>query len=320
MPKVSIIIPVYGVEKYIERCARSLFGQSFDDIEFLFIDDCTPDKSMDTLRQVLDDYPERKPQVVVHRMEKNSGQAAVRTWGMQHATGDYVIHCDSDDWVEPDYCRALYETAEREIADVVICDYVTSDGQSVLKRTVCCSSTDKSQFINGMLFQSDPWSLCNKLFRRTACYRADLVFPSGNMGEDMLLVFQMVLNARTIGYVPQPLYNYFYNPASITKTPSASKMLDNFRQFKANTDILLEEMEKRGLKEEYSDGLLSLKWFVKKFMWNLTFDQSVRELWRTTYPELTSHLFKKELFTPKERIKYILTNVGLYPKRHYEKK
>lgn len=320
MPKVSIIIPVYGVEKYMERCARSLFGQSLDDIEFLFIDDCTPDKSMDVLRQVLDDYPERKPQVVVHRMAKNSGQAAVRTWGMQHATGDFVIHCDSDDWVEPDYCRALYETAERENADVVICDYVTTDGQSVLKRMVCCSSTDKKQFINGMLFQSDPWSLCNKLFRRTACYRADLVYPKGNMGEDMLLAFQMVLNARKIGYVPQPLYNYYYNSASITKMPSATKMLDNFRQFKANTDLLLNEMERRGLTEEYGEGLLSLKWFVKKFMWNLTFDNSVRGLWRATYPELTRHQFKRRLLTPKERIKYILTNVGLYPTRHYAQK
>ncbi len=100
MPKVSVIIPVYGVEKYIERCARSLFEQTLDDIEYLFIDDCTPDKSIEMLKQVLEDYPHRKPQVVIHRMEQNSGQAAVRKWGMQNAIGDYVIHCDSDDWVE----------------------------------------------------------------------------------------------------------------------------------------------------------------------------------------------------------------------------
>ena len=81
MPKVSVIIPVYGVEKYIERCARSLFEQTLDDIEYLFIDDCTPDKSVDILKHVLEEYPQRKSQVVIHRMEKNSGQAAVRKWG-----------------------------------------------------------------------------------------------------------------------------------------------------------------------------------------------------------------------------------------------
>lgn len=100
MPKVSIIIPVYGVEKYIERSARSLFEQTLDDIEYLFIDDCTPDKSVEILKRVLEEYPHRKSQVVIHRMEQNSGQAKVREWGMRNATGEYVIHCDSDDWVD----------------------------------------------------------------------------------------------------------------------------------------------------------------------------------------------------------------------------
>ena len=128
MPKVSVIVPVYGVEKYIDRCARSLFEQTLDDIEYLFIDDCTPDRSIDILQQVLDEYPQRKPQVVIHRMEKNSGQAAVRKWGMQNATGEYVIHCDSDDWVDTDMYRAMYEKAKEEEADVVVCDYFVHDG------------------------------------------------------------------------------------------------------------------------------------------------------------------------------------------------
>ena len=81
MPKVSVIVPVYGVEKYMERCARSLFEQTLDDIEYLFIDDCTPDRSIEILQQVLEEYPHRKPQVTIHRMEQNSGQAAVRKWG-----------------------------------------------------------------------------------------------------------------------------------------------------------------------------------------------------------------------------------------------
>ena len=69
MPKVSVIVPVYGVEIYIERCARSLFEQTLDDIEYLFIDDCTPDRSIEILKQVLEDYPQRKTQTIIHRME-----------------------------------------------------------------------------------------------------------------------------------------------------------------------------------------------------------------------------------------------------------
>ena len=83
MPKVSVIIPVYGVEKYIERCARSLFGQTLDDIEYLFIDDCSPDKSVEILEHILLEYPQRRDKVIIHRMEHNSGQAKVREWGMR---------------------------------------------------------------------------------------------------------------------------------------------------------------------------------------------------------------------------------------------
>lgn len=132
MSKVSVIIPVYGVEKYIERCVRSLFEQTLDDIEYLFIDDCTPDRSIDILKQVLEEFPHRKCQVVIHRMKQNSGQAKVREWGMRNATGEYVIHCDSDDWVETDMYRLMYDEAKRIDADIVMCGYKVTDGQTVL--------------------------------------------------------------------------------------------------------------------------------------------------------------------------------------------
>ena len=97
MPAVSVIIPVCKVEPYMARCARSLFGQTLDDIEFLFIDDCSPDRSIDVMREVLAEFPARKDQVTVFRMPRNSGQAAVRMQGIALARGEYVIHCDSDD-------------------------------------------------------------------------------------------------------------------------------------------------------------------------------------------------------------------------------
>ena len=166
MPKVSVIVPVYGVEKYIERCARSLFEQTLDDIEYLFIDDCTTDRSIEILQQVLEEYPQRKPQVTIHRMEQNSGQAAVRKWGMQNATGEYVIHCDSDDWVDTDMYRAMYEKAKEEDADVVLCGFVRSDGERILSKQdnafFECKG-NKKQLIQSLLIGKDLSSLWNKL-------------------------------------------------------------------------------------------------------------------------------------------------------------
>lgn len=151
MPKVSIIIPVYGVEKYIERCARSLFEQTLDDIEYLFIDDCTPDKSVEILKRVLEEYPHRKSQVVIHRMEQNSGQAKVREWGMRNARGEYVIHCDSDDWLDVHMYEEMYNKAIEEDADVVVCDYVVTNDTSIIKTINACHAKSAKQLIENCL-------------------------------------------------------------------------------------------------------------------------------------------------------------------------
>ena len=127
MPKVSVIIPVYGVEKYIGRCARSLFEQTLDNIEYIFVDDCTPDKSMEVLQAEIEKYrlrfAEEKKVVRTTRMPSNSSQAAVRRHGSQLATGDYIIHCDSDDWVDTDLYEKMYNEAINSGADVVFCPF-----------------------------------------------------------------------------------------------------------------------------------------------------------------------------------------------------
>ena len=102
MPKVSVIVPVYGVERYMERCARSLFEQTLDDIEFIFVDDCSPDRSLDILNEVLEEYVDRQLQTQIVRLDQNGGLPNARKVGLRLATGNYIIHCDSDVWVERD--------------------------------------------------------------------------------------------------------------------------------------------------------------------------------------------------------------------------
>ena len=129
--KVSVIIPIYGVEQYIERCARSLFGQTMrSDIEFIFVNDCTPDRSIEILLNTLKDYPERTEQVAILTHTANKGLAATRKTGVRAARGEYIIHCDSDDWVEPDICQTMYEEAKRTDSDIVVCDYINEYADS----------------------------------------------------------------------------------------------------------------------------------------------------------------------------------------------
>lgn len=101
-PKVTIIIAVYNCEKYLNTCARSLFEQTLDGIEYIFVNDATPDDSIIILNSIIEEYPTRKPFVKIINMDKNGGVSKARRIGVENATGEYVIHADSDDWVDRD--------------------------------------------------------------------------------------------------------------------------------------------------------------------------------------------------------------------------
>ncbi len=117
---VSIIVPIYNVEKYIERCAVSLFEQDFEDIEYIFVNDCTPDNSIQILEEVIEKYPNRKSNVKIIHYKANKGLGSARKTGLEQATGEYVLHIDSDDWVELDMVLCLYNKAIETDADIVI--------------------------------------------------------------------------------------------------------------------------------------------------------------------------------------------------------
>ena len=118
-PAISVIIATYKAERYIERCARSLFGQTLENMEYIFVDDCTPDKSFEVLSRVMEDFPARKNQVRIIRHEHNMGVSVTRADGMKAAQGEYSIHCDPDDWMPEDACEQMYKKALETGADIV---------------------------------------------------------------------------------------------------------------------------------------------------------------------------------------------------------
>ena len=116
---VSILVPVFKVEHYIERCARSLFEQTYSDLEFVFVNDCSPDNSLDVLKQVIEDYPARKSAVKLINHENNRGVAAARNTLLDNATGDFLSWVDSDDWLESNAIELLVKKQLETAADIV---------------------------------------------------------------------------------------------------------------------------------------------------------------------------------------------------------
>lgn len=311
MPKVSVIVPVYGVEKYIERCARSLFEQTLDDIEYLFIDDCTPDRSIEILNKVLDEYPQRKKQVKIHRMEKNSGQAVVRTWGMINATGEYFIHCDSDDWVDLQMYKTMYEKAKKNEADIVICDYVIHDGHSVVRQIKGCHNTNIKIFIENMLLQRDSWSLCNKLFARTVCDNG-ILYPKGNLGEDMVLTIQMSLNSKKMEYVELPFYYYYQNTDSIMSSRSLKKDILNFEGLKNNISIVESLLSKNpSIDNKYGVNRIQINALARLFQ-NVD-NKKAYNLLLTAFPKVWRIAFFNPYIEFSLKLKYVLALVRLFP-------
>lgn len=312
-PKVSVIIPIYNVEKYIERCARSLFEQTLDNIEYLFIDDCTPDNSVSILEGVLNNYPQRKPQVVIHRMDKNSGQAAVRKWGIQNATGEYVTHCDSDDWVDHDMFRAMYEKGKTEDADVVVCDHAISNGTEIVD--LLKGGSDgivRNEYIAGVLLQYYSWSLWNKLFKKTLLDDG-IRYPQGNMGEDMSIVLQLLNRCERIAYIPKAYYYYFQNRDSITNNLSEDKAFANYTAMKSNANDVMQVLYNVD-DSRIKQGIVSLKYSVISHLYPIiNANNHYRQIFFDTYPGIGKPLLFSRMIQKKYKIKYLLTILRLYP-------
>ena len=265
VPKISVIVPIYKAEKYIGRCARTLFEQTLTGIEYIFIDDCTPDHSMEILDKVVEEYHTRLAMecktVRTMRMPVNSGQAAVRLQGIMAATGRYIIHCDSDDWVDCNAYQIMYEKAINEQADIVICDYVETDEAFQLNQTgkencfnlssarnkpkrpsvtpikVGALSCEKGKCIKDMMLLKVSWSLCNKLVKHTL-YNQIEKFPKDYMGEDMALTLPLMIKSKKIAYCPHVYYYYFINMASTSHQYSRDDIIRRYESVERNLDIV----------------------------------------------------------------------------------
>ena len=164
-PKISIIVPMYNVEKYICQCASSLFGQTYDNMEYVFVDDCSNDGTVRNLKDCLSKYPQRKEQVKILFNGENRGVAFTRNVGLRNATGDYIGWCDSDDWVEADMFEGLLESILKANADLAYCHYF-EEGCSQRTVTVAdISNPDKEKRLCGYL-EKGPNTLWNKLTSR----------------------------------------------------------------------------------------------------------------------------------------------------------
>lgn len=205
--KVSVIIPVYGVERFIVRCVRSLMEQTLQEVEFIFVNDATQDKSMELLKTELDKFPQRKKQVRILNHERNIGLPAARNTGLAIARGEYVLHCDSDDYLASDALASLYHTGQQCYSDIVWCDWFLTfeHGKRYMKEPQYATAYEA---LKGMLGGAMKYNVWNKLIKRELYTDNNINFPEKyGMGEDMTIM-RLFACARQVTYVSKALYYY----------------------------------------------------------------------------------------------------------------
>lgn len=280
-PKVSIIIPVYNAEAYIERCAASLFGQTLNELEYIFVDDCSSDRSIEILSNVLELYPERKDSVKIIKMQANSGIAAVRKFAISFATGEYVVHCDSDDWVDKSAYEECYEFAISNDYDIVFFDYDRTDGtiHKINQRNI---PNEKSALIGSLISGKVMGSMWRGIVRRKLYDNVE-VYPQHNMCEDLVLFIQLVNNAKRYGYIQKPYYKYFVSDESLTSVKNKEKAIAIFHHAHANIKLMFEYLQRHNLSEYYVDEIEARKVTTISCLLPYVNSDDVWLLWRSTY-------------------------------------
>lgn len=284
--KVSVVIPIYKVEPFIERCATTLMEQTLREVEYIFVDDATPDNSIRILEDVIARYPHRKEQVrIVHHTE-NKGLPAARNTGLALATGEYIFHCDSDDYVEPSMLEEMYSTAKEQDADIVWCDWFLTFAQNERYMKQPFYETPL-EALKAMLSGAMKYNVWNKLVKHSLYVDNNIQFPAGyGMGEDMTMMM-LFANANRVAYLPKAFYHYLkLNTGAFSQTYSARHL----QELKHNVSRISDYMQTK-----YGNELAKELAFFKleaKFPFLITNDDKKYKLWKEWYPEANDYILQ----------------------------
>lgn len=293
---VSVIIPVYNVGKFIERCVRSLMEQTMDNVEYIFVDDASPDNSIQILQKVLADYPNRRDNVRILTHAENKGLPAARNTGLAVAQGKYIFHCDSDDFVEPDMLELLYGKAIECDADIVWCDWYLTFENSERYMTQPAYDTPL-EALKAMLSGVMKYNVWNKLVRRSIYVENKIEFPAGyGMGEDMTIML-LFAYAERISYLSHAFYHYVKLNTNAFSQTYSKRHLQELQHNVATITDKLETLFGNTLEQEIS--FLKLE---AKFPFLFSNDSKKRKLWQEWYPEANRFILQNHNISMRSRL------------------
>lgn len=252
MSEISVIVPVYKVEKFLHRCVDSILCQSFRDFELILVDDGSPD----ACGSICDAYGRQDARIhVIH--QKNGGLSAARNTGIDYVMAESGSHwlafVDSDDWVHPDYLKVLYSTAEQTLCKISACGFFRTEGEAFPEeQDYSVITMDANDYYCGQMHDGVTAVAWNKLYHRSLFKK--LRYPIGKLHEDEFTTYLAIYQAGRIGVTPAQLYAYYQNPEGIMRSdwnPRRMHVLEAFEQQIAFAQTHGNDRLQRKITEQY---------------------------------------------------------------------
>ncbi len=246
--QISVIVPCYNVENYIDRCFDSIAKQTFgiEQLEIIMVDDASTDNTWQKMVEIEKQYPES---VMIIHLDENGRQGRARNLALTYASAPFIMYVDSDDWIEEDIIQVLFDAMMQNDCDVVSCGFVRDDGkggninalseQSEFKVFNIDNDKKRGVFLMCMSMGLTVWG---KLYKRSFLCENDIYFPEGCAYEDRFTMLLMYMYAKKIAVTDRELYHYFVNEQSTVMKKGADHHFDMIRV----DDYAFNELRKRG--------------------------------------------------------------------------
>ena len=281
MPKVSVIVPFYNVEEYIEKCLETLVSQTLEDIEIILVNDGSKDKSIEIVNKFLKMYPEK----LVYLEKENGGLSDARNYAINYAKGEYIAFLDSDDYVEKDMYEKMYELAKKENSDMVECNFYW-EYPNKIKEDIGITYNGKNEMLEKIRVVA--W---NKLIKREILVNSKVYFPKGYRYEDVEFTYKLIPYIETVSFLKEPCVHYIQRQGSISnsqneRTKEIFDVLEHVIEYYKEKDIYekyKEELEYVYIRYAFCSSLLRIVKIenasLQKELLNLTWEKV-----NTTFP------------------------------------
>ena len=246
MDLVSIIVPIYNVDKYLNKCLESLVNQTYKNIEIILVNDGSTDNS----QKIIEQYVSKYPNLIKSYKKENGGLSDARNYGFKKAKGKYLAFIDSDDYVTENYVEKLYKSIKENSSDLAICNYYNVKenkyivSKNYITQSPCSIFDDKLQLFNAC-------AVWNKMFSKNTLCKNNFLFDKGVIYEDLRFILKCYTKIKKISYVEDPLYYYIIRNGSIMNSINIKKNEDILKGF----DNVIKYYQKEDIYDEFKEEI-----------------------------------------------------------------